>query len=358
MTLPDNSEQNAIAPILTVTLNPAIDQTVIIENLSSNEFIRPLEFRRCAGGKGINVARVLSELDQPATAFCVIGGPDAYVYRELLEYEPIETACCEISATTRTNITFIIRQTHRRTKINQAGDVLSDADWWKIEADFEALLHGRQWVVFSGSLPPQSDPDRYVRLIRLAHKYQIKTLLDFSGKPLLMALKERPEIIKINTDELHFALSAIKGHTKSKPLRTAEQVIRAAKRLQQLGGQSIVVTSGSADCTLLEENGDITILVPPAVDSEGIPQLPPEQRSPMGSGDSLTAGLITGVVRQMSLESSLQLGIACGTACAASPDGILATRSLIHAFLPLVHPNSSHARKWHKRLKEDPLKDH
>jgi len=304
--------------VLTVTLNPAIDLNLVVPDWPRGDVGRATRVWREAGGKGINVARMLAELGVAATAFCVLGGPDAEVFRALLAGVKFELHTCPIAEATRTNVTLTCERRHENIKVNQSGPRATAREWRRIEADFKALLPGRAWVVFSGALAPGMATDAYARLTRLAHRAGARVALDCAGAPLSAALTEGPDLIRLNRAELA-ATVGVAGASR-------RAILAAARRLLRGDVGAVVISHGAGECLALER-GEAWAARPPAIQSGG---------GPMGAGDSMMAGLVAALLRGRPFADALRLGLACGAATAALPDTRFATWPRIRTLMPQV----------------------
>jgi hypothetical protein len=157
--------------------------------------------RRGAGGKGVNVSRVLGTLGVGSTAAIALGGPDAGVYLNLLGEPGFEVAALDSPGPTRTNV-VIGRPGRPPLKINQPGPRWSRRDWEAVAGQLEAMMIGRAWVAICGSLPGGLPAGAYARLVRGAHRAGARVALDAEGPALAAAIAARPDLLKPNRDEL------------------------------------------------------------------------------------------------------------------------------------------------------------
>lgn len=291
-----------------------------MEDWPRGDFARAASVRRAAGGKGINVSRVLAELKIPSTALCLTGGPDAHVFEALLEEAPFEVKSLRIAAPTRTNVTLTARRQGRLSKVNQPGPTVTRREWAALESQIRALMAGRQWVVLSGALPPGLPTGTYGRLVRQAHQAGARVALDCTGESLLKALGQKPDLVKPNREEL----AATLGH----PCRSRRAALEGIGALQALGAQMVVLSHGAAEC-LAASPAEAWAATPPPISPGG---------SPMGAGDSLLAGLVAGLIQGHPLPEALRLGMACGAACAAAPDTVLARLSQVRSLKSKIRP--------------------
>lgn len=177
--------------ILTVTLNPAIDSNLVVDGLGKKEKHMILESRRVAGGKGINVSRVLSRLGTPNQAFVVLGGKSGKAFEALARREHLRLATVRIAAETRTNLTIVEKRSGRQFKLNQPGSRVSPSELRRIGSALRKKIRSASIVVFSGSLPPGVPPRFLADMIRFANRLGKRTVADTSG-PALATVKKIP----------------------------------------------------------------------------------------------------------------------------------------------------------------------
>jgi tagatose 6-phosphate kinase len=202
-------------------------------------------------------------------------------------------------------------------KVNQAGPAISRREWAEIEGQLANSMDGRLWVVLSGTLPPGAPADAYARLARSAHRAGARVLIDCEGPPLARALRAKPDVVKLNRHELAATLETRCANPAA--------VLRAARELSSRGAKTVIVTDGRKPLLAVSPEGAWRA-TPPDV----------EQSSPMGAGDSLAAGLVAALAAGAPLTEALRLGAACGAACAAEPDTVLAQRARIRRLAPQV----------------------
>lgn len=279
--------------ITTVTLNPAIDKTVVLEELKKGEVNRIKEILVDMGGKGINVAKILSSLGSEARALGFIGRSNLGEVEDLIRHYGIETDFVVIDAATRVNTKVIDMKTQETTDLNEAGFLVDDDKVAEVMAHLEADAEASDFIVISGSAPKGVAPTVYRDMI-LAVKGRAKVVLDAEGPLLLEALPAGPDIIKPNIHELEAAVG--------RELGSDEAIIAVAKDwIERYGIQQVLVSMGGDGSLLV--SGDIVLkAMPIKVDVKGT----------VGAGDSMVAGFVHGLMHG-SLERALAYGAACGT---------------------------------------------
>jgi tagatose 6-phosphate kinase len=345
--------------ILTVTLNTALDITYHTSALVPHRTHRVSEVVERPGGKGLNVARVLSALGHETVVTGFAGGRTGDVLRELLGYRAGPTAqggparyggsgalprflgssegagsdrrsgvparpgspadprglgdpggaafagttatrlvdeLLPISGSTRRTIAVVDEKTGDTTQLNEPGPAVSATEWAGFLSHYDLLLrHGAEAVALCGSLPPGIHVGAYAELIRRARAVGVPVLLDTSGEPLRRGVAARPDLVKPNADELA-------------RLTGSREPLRATYDARRRGAHS-VVTSLGPDGIL-------------AATAEGVWRAAPPTRArgnPTGAGDSAVAGLLSGLVENLPWPARLSRAVALSTATILAP---------------------------------------
>ncbi|MDH7481570.1 MAG: 1-phosphofructokinase [Armatimonadota bacterium] len=303
--------------IITLTLNPAVDQTLLVPEVRLGETNRVRATDIDPGGKGLNVARMLKRLGRPAVTIALVGGPTGHYIRHRLEHEGVETDLVEIRGTTRINISILDESSGIQTNFNQEGAEIDPTDLLAVEAKIAGWLQEMDVMAMGGSLPPGAPSDTYARLIRWINESGIRTALDSSGEALREGIKAQPYLIKPNIREAQDLL----GRT----LTTDEDVIAAAEELRSRGISVVVISMGKRGAIAVDEKG-VWKAISPNV----------KVGSTIGAGDSMMAGLVIGIAEHMSLPDSLALGTAAATATVMNERTELGTPDQVQELLPLI----------------------
>ena len=188
--------------IYTVTLNPAIDETLEVEMLRPGGTHRILSRRRYPGGKGINTARALRVFAEDCVALTAAGGPTGQELAALLRQEELPCTVFAAPHPTRVNLKILSKKDGLTTELNAVG-ALGDAgcaERLKTEL-LERLLPG-DTVVFCGSLPQDVPAGWYRECITACREKGAAVFLDASGEPLILGISAKPDCIKPNREEL------------------------------------------------------------------------------------------------------------------------------------------------------------
>jgi len=287
--------------ITTVTLNPAIDRTIIVSKFDYGSVNRVVSSREDIGGKGINVARILLALGSDAKAIGFIGRNNYPQVEALLKGDAIPTEFVSIDAPTRINTKLLEISTHTTTDINEAGFAVSAQEIEEVRRLILACADNSNFLVLSGSVPKGLPSSIYREMIEMIPSH-CKIALDADGLLLMEGLKASPFLIKPNIHELESAL----GRT----LSSHQEIVDAAAGLILMYGISCVLVSMGADGSILV-TADQALFASP---------LPVDVRGTVGAGDSMLAGFIHGLSRGCDIKSSLSWATACG-ALAVSQEG-------------------------------------
>jgi tagatose 6-phosphate kinase len=296
--------------ILIVNLNLAVDEIVHLYGLTLGEVHRTNFTERLAGGKGVNIARVLKALNEPALLTGFAGGRAGDFILKELQREEIPSSCVRVENESRTCIILDDQATRTQTVINEAGPIISEAELNAFLEHYARLLSTSDMVIITGSLPPQLPTDVYARLIYAANETHKRVLLDTSHKPLCMSLQARPFMVKVNGAEAGEALGL-----EAKDFDTAA---RAALKLREAGALHAMVTLGAQGAVLLLYEVECRIK-PPRV----------EARNSVGSGDAVMAALAFGLMRGFNAEEMARYAVAAGAANALRGAGRIRAEELL-----------------------------
>lgn len=290
--------------IYTVTLNPSIDFIVRIDQLNLGSVNRMVSDDKFAGGKGINVSRVLQRLGVGNTATGFLGGFTGHFIENSLKNEGIETAFVKVDQDTRINVKI---KSQEETEINGQGPMISQEQLESLKAKLSQLTSD-DTVVFAGSAPANLGNAVYKELIPLVRKSGAQVVCDFEGQPLLDALANNPLLVKPNNHELE----AIFGV----PLNSLNDVETYARRILEMGAQHVLISMAGDGALLVTE--EATYFAKP---------IKGQVKNSVGAGDSMVAGFTGEFVKSKDPVEALKWGVACGTATAFSDD--LATIAFI-----------------------------
>ncbi|HYM12247.1 MAG TPA: hexose kinase, partial [Bryobacterales bacterium] len=243
--------------------------------------------------------RVLHGLGAEVFGLAVCGGETGQRFAALLAESSLPVELIPIRNAIRRNLTISDLQ-GLTIKLDEAGPAISPEEEKKIEAAAHEKLAGASWLLLCGSLPPGISPDFYGRLIKLAQKKNVKTLLDTGGEALRLGLKAGPTMVKPNRPEAERLLN--------RALLTRQQSVEALQEIARMGPQSVVLSLGSEGAMGVAGNGVYRAFAPEI-----------RQAFPIGSGDALAATCVWALSEEQSFPDALRWGVAAGTAAAATP---------------------------------------
>lgn len=293
--------------IVTVTLNPALDKTVVIPDFRAGQVNRVASSRVDPGGKGVNVSKVLMSLGEASIAAGLCGGHAGRQLLDGLERLGIPTAFEYGPAETRTNLKITTGPGGETTDVNEPGAPVTPQQLQALEARLDALTGLGDMIVLAGSLPPGVPADYYAGLTRRQHMRGVRVAVDTSGAPLRQAALAAPDLLKPNLEELEQLTG---NHPESDAA-----ILDACRPLLARGTALVAVTLGGEGAVLVSRGG-----------AWRAQALPVTVQSTVGSGDAFTAALALGLQRGMETEQLLALAAAAGAVNAMTggtdvPDG-------------------------------------
>lgn len=297
-----------MAKIVTVTINPGIDTSCQVPQVMAEHKLRCSEPVHYPGGGGINVTRAIRNLGGASLAFFFAGRHFGEMLKGLLRQEGVDFRDVAIDGQTREN--FIVREesSGRQYRFGLPGPRIREEDCEELLGSLDGIESPPEYIVGSGSLPPGAPIDFYARLGRKASLLGAKYILDTSGDALCEATTSPVFLIKPNMREL--------SQLSKKEIMEEEGLAAAARRLIDEGRSEVVVVSLGAGGALLVTRQKCRHIHAPSVRTV----------SKVGAGDSMTAGIVLGLSRGLSLLESAMFGVAAGTAAVMSPGTELCRR--------------------------------
>lgn len=303
--------------IYTVTFNPSLDYVVQVKDFKSNAVNRTSSEHVFAGGKGNNVAVVISNLGLKSRALGFRAGFTGIAMEQMLREYGCDTDFIPLDeGMTRINVKV---KAEEEFEVNGQGPAIPED---KIEQLFEKTdaLGEEDVLVLSGSIPNTLPDDIYERIMKRLDGKGVRIAVDATQELLLKVLKYHPFLIKPNNHEL--------GEMFGVTLTSDEQIVEYAKKLQEMGARNVLVSMAGDGAILADEHGEVWKRLPPkgtVVNS-------------VGAGDSMVAGFLAGYLTSGSYEQALLLGTAAGSATAFT--SWLAGKKEIDALLEEITSNS------------------
>ena len=300
--------------IYTVTFNPALDYIVRLDSFTAGEINRVKYEQVLGGGKGINVSIVLKNLGHDSTALGFLAGFTGKEIIRQLEGFGCQSDFVELpEGFSRINVKV---KAETETEINGQGPRITPEAQAELFAKLDKLQAG-DTLVLAGSIPNTLPDDIYLRIMSRLEGRNINIVVDATKQLLLKVLPYKPFLIKPNNHEL--------GEMFGVVLKTKEEIITHAKKLQEMGARNVLISMAGDGALLLTEEGTVYESAAPKgtlVNS-------------VGAGDSMVAGFICGYKETGSLEEAFYMGVATGSASAFSEN--LATRAEADALLKTIH---------------------
>lgn len=300
--------------IYTLTLNPAIDHIVRLEKVDMGETNRMLEESISAGGKGINVSKILKNLGEESVALGYIAGFTGHeIERILKEENGIESDFIVIKdGFTRINVK--IKADHE-TEINGPGLNISAESREALLNQLREIKEG-DTLFLAGSIPASLGNNFYAEIMEMLKGKDIAIAVDTTGEALKKSLQFGPSLVKPNLRELEEFFNV--------PIETNEEIERYTRELQKMGATNIIVSMGGDGAYFLSKEGQSKFLAAPkgkVIDT-------------VGSGDSMVAGFMYALKNNYSLEDAFKFSVSCGSATAFSEE--LGTKEEINKIYNLL----------------------
>lgn len=296
--------------IYTVTFNPAIDYVVELVSFNIGEINRTTREYMNLGGKGVNVSRVLTNLEVPNVALGFVAGFTGDALRNGLERMGVKTDFISLEeGNTRINVNI---KGVEETDINARGPEIPNS---AIDELFKKLdnLQSGDTLVLAGSIPTSLPNDMYERIMERLYGKGIRFVVDATRDLLVKSLKYEPFLIKPNNHEL--------GEIFGLELTTDNEIIYYARELKKQGAKNVLISMAGDGAILVDEN-DVAHKI-------GTPK--GKVKNSVGAGDSMVAGFCAGYLEKGDYKYALRMGTAAGSASAFSES--LATKQEVKDLL-------------------------
>ena len=296
--------------IYTVTFNPSLDYIVSVNHFKPGEVNRTVAELMFPGGKGINVSMVLKNLGYESVALGFMAGFTGNEIVRLLEEKRIKSDFISVaSGMSRINVKL---RSDEESEINGMGPEIGKEDIQKLYSQLDRLKEG-DVLVLAGSIPSVMPESMYMDIMRYLSGRGIDIIVDATKDLLLNVLEYHPFLIKPNNHEL--------GEIFGVKLKTKDDVIPYARRMQEKGARNVLVSMAGEGALLVTEEGRVYESMPP----KG------EVKNSVGAGDSMVAGFLAGYLSSRDYEQAFYMGLCTGSASAFSDN--LATKPEVEALL-------------------------
>jgi 6-phosphofructokinase 2 len=283
-------------PIVSLSLNPAIDLTYEINDLKHDQKTRATSTHYDPGGTGINVGRALEKLKANSFTCCITAGKMGEFLHSMLNQELKNVFTLQIEGETRINTTLIQQSPQYQYEINAVGPRISPKHLDEISNQFLTLC--QQGIgILTGSLPPGIPDSSYQNISTALKKQGGRCIIDAPVAVMKVALLSKPFLIKPNQHELEIL--------QNKSLNSIAQVATEARKLVEQGASYVCVSLAEKGAILTGQDNSYYCNSPSIA-----------VNSTVGAGDSMVAGLAYAFAQNKSPEQALKFAVACGAGTA------------------------------------------
>ena len=281
--------------ITTLTVNPTIDVNTQVEQVIPDKKLRCERPRREPGGGGLNVSRAIHRLGGSSKALFMAGGPTGEMLDQLVEDEGVDYQSIPIGGWTRENLIVFEESSEQQFRFGMPGPEIAESEWQRCLDEIAGADPIPDFIVASGSLAPGLPDDFYGRLAA-AQEQDAKLIVDTSGEALRQAVDAGVYLIKPNVGEFQDLVG--------EELTDEQHQREAAQDLIERGCcQVIVISLGRGGAHIVTADGSEHLRTPTV-----------PIRSKVGAGDSMVAGIVLGLARDMELADAVRCGVAAGAA--------------------------------------------
>lgn len=308
--------------IVTLTVNPAIDKSTTVAGIVPNSKLRCSEPVYEPGGGGINISRVIKELGGTSHCAFLAGGPTGTHLEMMLADAGITQEVIQIQEWTRENLAVTDTTVNQQFRFGMPGPKVAGKEWKKILDRLANILENDDILVASGSLSPGIPTDFYAKVASIATQKNVRFVLDTSGDALIKGSNAGVFMLKPNLGEL----SALCGVGS---ISFSELEASARKVLENNTCEVMVVSLGAQGAIMLTKES-VEYITAPIV----------HQKSTIGAGDSMVAGMLFYLAQGKSFSEMAQYGVACGTAATMSPGTQLCKKKNVDQLYKWISANT------------------
>lgn len=296
--------------IYTVTFNPSLDYIVKVNNFKLGAVNRTTREDIYAGGKGINVSIVLSNLGYKSKALGFTAGFTGNEIERRVNEKGIDSEFIKLNeGLSRINVKM---KSNEESEINGNGPNITKEALNKLFSKLNTLESG-DILVLAGSIPSSLPSDIYEKIMAFLKDKNIKIVVDATKDLLLNVLKYNPFLIKPNNHEL--------GEMFNVELKNDDEIIYYGKKLLDMGAENVLISMAGDGAIFLSKNGEVF--------KSGVPK--GVVKNSVGAGDSMVAGFIAGYLKENDLNKAFKMGVATGSTSAFSEE--LATKDEVENLL-------------------------
>jgi len=260
--------------VVTLTFNPCIDKSTMVDALLPDKKLRCTAFKNEAGGGGINVAKAMKKLGENVLALYLAGGYTGIVLHNLLQAENIETCVIDTGIDTRENIMIVDKATNLQYRFITPGNAINKTHWQQCLTALENCKDV-QYIVVSGSMQEGFATNIFEQIAFISKQKNAKLIVDIPAETLQQYLVKGVYLLKPNLNELSMLSGKEELH--------GDEIIQAARNIIYKDICEIVVVSmGAAGALLVTKNVAEQFMAPPV-----------KRKTTVGAGDSMVAGIVT-----------------------------------------------------------------
>lgn len=287
--------------IRSICFNPVIDRMYFIDDFTASRKFKEIVPQIYIGGKGVNIAKVVTQLSEKCVLYSFIGGYGGQLVRKEMERFGVEFKYCETEGEVRTTINVMDNKNHRETEITENGAAVSSEQETDLLNTIKKEIHSGDIVICSGIPMTGMATGVYKIISSWCQEKGAKCVLDTNSRYLCESLPAKYNFMKPNLaeiEELH--------HVDS--IQDDAGMTCIAKKTLDMGVENLLISTGRSGGLFFSKDLVLRISVPdePVV-------------STIGSGDSTVAGFCVAMQRKYPLEDCLKYAMACGVCNAMFP---------------------------------------
>ncbi|TLP77282.1 1-phosphofructokinase family hexose kinase [Maribacter sp. ACAM166] len=313
--------------IITLTVNPAIDKSTTVAGIKPSSKLRCTDPIYEPGGGGINVSWVIKELGGTSICMHMAGGPTGtHLQNQLVELGILQQVI-PISGWVRENLAVTDTKNNEQYRFGMPGPIVNENEWKNTLRQLESVVSENDFLVASGSLSPGMPVDFFAQVSKIAKKNKVKYILDTSGEALLHGTKAGVYLLKPNLREL----------AKLCGMETISfmELETVAKEFLNYNPCEVLVISLGPQGAMLVTKNIVEYITAPIV----------FQKSTIGAGDSMVAGMVFALAKEKSLSNMVKYGVACGTAATMTEGTQLCKKKDVDQLNKWILDNSETSKK-------------
>ena len=280
--------------VVTITMNPCIDKTINVEKVERGQTHRLKLVQNDISGKGINVSIALTHFEELTVCLGFNYSADARIVEKALDEQGVRHDFVKVDGGIRTNVKIFEKEYGMMTEFNENGGCVGEEEQQVLLEKIENCLEQANIIVLDGSVPEGVSEDIYGRIIRMANRRGVKTVLDAVGKLLEKGADAVPYLMKPNVDEF--------CNTYHIDVNDGEGILKKAREIINRGVEYLCISFGQGGAYLLNHE-KLLYAEPVDVEIKGV----------QGAGDSMVAGFCLAINRGLTMEEMFVYGVAAAS---------------------------------------------